>query len=240
MNSLPTSFLLHLCPPPSSSHLFCPALNIPPHSTPLNPSHSLSTSPPRPLPSNPIPLVPTRWGIVHTDKFWRENARLVEQDEFKLLKLLIALLGSSDPVRTVLTFLWFLFFISLFLSYALTLCLPKSVYISHTLSHSLSLIHCHTHSLTLSLSPHRPKCVSPYTISESSLDIILTEGWSPVDWKVTAARVMIILFIPLILITLLLLFWYPLLDCIWFIIFSFFIIISFFCFRYIFLFSKKR
>ena len=38
-----------------------------------------------------------RWGIVHTDKFWRENAKLVEHDDFKLLKQLIALLESSDP-----------------------------------------------------------------------------------------------------------------------------------------------
>ena len=37
-----------------------------------------------------------RWGIVHTDKFWRENAKLVEQDEFKYLKMLIALLESND------------------------------------------------------------------------------------------------------------------------------------------------
>jgi V-ATPase subunit H len=43
-----------------------------------------------------------RWGIVHTDKFWRENARLVEQDEFKLLKLLISLLSSKDSVRSSL------------------------------------------------------------------------------------------------------------------------------------------
>ena len=37
-----------------------------------------------------------RWGIVHTDKFWRENAKMVEQDEFKMLKMLIALLESND------------------------------------------------------------------------------------------------------------------------------------------------
>jgi hypothetical protein len=39
-----------------------------------------------------------RWGIVHTEKFWRENARFLEDDEFKNLKALIALLSSSDPV----------------------------------------------------------------------------------------------------------------------------------------------
>ena len=49
----------------------------------------------------------SRWGIVHTDKFWRENARLVELDEFKLLKLLIALLGSLDSVSSVLITLFY-------------------------------------------------------------------------------------------------------------------------------------
>ena len=40
-----------------------------------------------------------RWGVVHTEKFWRENAKLLEADDFKLLKQLIALLRSDDPVR---------------------------------------------------------------------------------------------------------------------------------------------
>lgn len=40
-----------------------------------------------------------RWGIVHTDKFWRENAKFVEHDDFAMLKQLIALLESQDPVR---------------------------------------------------------------------------------------------------------------------------------------------
>lgn len=39
-----------------------------------------------------------RWGVVHTEKFWRENAKLLEADDFKLLKQLIALLRSDDPV----------------------------------------------------------------------------------------------------------------------------------------------
>lgn len=39
-----------------------------------------------------------RWGILHTEKFWRENAKLVEQDNFKALRALIALLASRDPV----------------------------------------------------------------------------------------------------------------------------------------------
>jgi hypothetical protein len=42
-----------------------------------------------------------RWGILHTEKFWRENAKLLEGDNFKALKALIALLGSRDAVRTV-------------------------------------------------------------------------------------------------------------------------------------------
>lgn len=40
-----------------------------------------------------------RWGIVHTEKFWRENAKFVENNDFKLLKMLIALLRSDDEVR---------------------------------------------------------------------------------------------------------------------------------------------
>ena len=37
-----------------------------------------------------------RWGLVHSEKFWRENARAVEAEDFKLLKQLIALLRSDD------------------------------------------------------------------------------------------------------------------------------------------------
>lgn len=40
-----------------------------------------------------------RWGIVHTEKFWRENFKFVEKDEFAILKKLIEnCLRSSDPV----------------------------------------------------------------------------------------------------------------------------------------------
>ena len=46
-----------------------------------------------------------RWGIVHTDKFWRENAKFLEKNDFQLLKALIALLPhpsvsikSIDPI----------------------------------------------------------------------------------------------------------------------------------------------
>ena len=38
----------------------------------------------------------TRWGIVHTEKFWRENAKLMENQDFKMLKNLIALLHSDS------------------------------------------------------------------------------------------------------------------------------------------------
>ena len=38
------------------------------------------------------------WGLVHTDKFWRENARAAEADDFALIKLLVQLLdGDRDP-----------------------------------------------------------------------------------------------------------------------------------------------
>lgn len=37
-----------------------------------------------------------RSGIVHTEKFWRENAKCLEVNDFKLLKTLIALLRSED------------------------------------------------------------------------------------------------------------------------------------------------
>ena len=41
------------------------------------------------------------WGITHTEKFWRENAKLVEKDDFKLLKRLIALLHCEDSDEVV-------------------------------------------------------------------------------------------------------------------------------------------
>ena len=37
-----------------------------------------------------------RWGIVHTEKFWRENTKVADQDDFKLLKMLVALVDSTD------------------------------------------------------------------------------------------------------------------------------------------------
>jgi hypothetical protein len=48
-----------------------------------------------------VTLVSCRWGILHTEKFWRENARLLEGDNFKVLKALIALLGSRDAVSVI-------------------------------------------------------------------------------------------------------------------------------------------
>ena len=73
-------------------------LTFPLHSFSLFSYHLLTSSN---KPSHAPARMHRRWGIVHTDKFWRENARLVELDEFKLLKLLIALLGSLDSVRHV-------------------------------------------------------------------------------------------------------------------------------------------
>jgi len=39
-----------------------------------------------------------KWGskLVHCEKFWRENAALLEQHDFKLLKELVALLVSLE------------------------------------------------------------------------------------------------------------------------------------------------
>lgn len=37
-----------------------------------------------------------KWGVVHTEKFWREHAREVDADEFFILKQLIELLKSED------------------------------------------------------------------------------------------------------------------------------------------------
>jgi len=36
------------------------------------------------------------WGVTHTEKFWRENNRKLEKNDFEALKLLISLLGSDD------------------------------------------------------------------------------------------------------------------------------------------------
>eukprot|EP00981_Chlorochromonas_danica_P010043 scaffold2953_cov187-Ochromonas_danica.AAC.8 len=38
-----------------------------------------------------------RWGILHTEKFWRENAKFVEADNFALLRSLIIHLSNPDP-----------------------------------------------------------------------------------------------------------------------------------------------
>jgi len=37
-----------------------------------------------------------RWGIVHTEKFWRENNRFIEANDFTNLKLLINSLRAKD------------------------------------------------------------------------------------------------------------------------------------------------
>ena len=38
---------------------------------------------------------------MHTEKFWRENAKCLEANDFKLLKTLIALLRSDDEVSKI-------------------------------------------------------------------------------------------------------------------------------------------
>jgi V-type H+-transporting ATPase subunit H len=38
------------------------------------------------------------WGIVHSEKFWRENARACEADDFFIIRRLIDLLKSEDEV----------------------------------------------------------------------------------------------------------------------------------------------
>lgn len=50
-----------------------------------------------------------RWGILHTEKFWKENAKFMEKDNFAILKELIALLNSADQVslkKITFTFLF--------------------------------------------------------------------------------------------------------------------------------------
>ncbi len=39
-----------------------------------------------------------RWGIVHNEKFWRENVKYLEKDDFALLKHMLTFVNSSDPV----------------------------------------------------------------------------------------------------------------------------------------------
>ena len=37
------------------------------------------------------------WGIIHTEKFWKENCRFMEANDWALLKLLITYLEHEDP-----------------------------------------------------------------------------------------------------------------------------------------------
>lgn len=46
--------------------------------------------------------VSIRWGILHTEKFWKENAKFADADNFSLLKTLIVLAQSPDEVGTFL------------------------------------------------------------------------------------------------------------------------------------------
>lgn len=43
-----------------------------------------------------------RWGILHNEKFWRENVKFVEKDDFSLLKLMLSFITASDPVSHLL------------------------------------------------------------------------------------------------------------------------------------------
>lgn len=47
---------------------------------------------------NQTVIISTRWGIVHTEKFWRENAKFAEANDFNVIKQVINLLKSEDPV----------------------------------------------------------------------------------------------------------------------------------------------
>lgn len=40
-----------------------------------------------------------RWGVLHSEKFWKENAKFMEADNFALVKALIALLNSNDLTK---------------------------------------------------------------------------------------------------------------------------------------------
>ncbi|KAJ8601127.1 hypothetical protein CTAYLR_008826 [Chrysophaeum taylorii] len=37
------------------------------------------------------------WGIVHTENFWKENAKLAENQDFRVVQLLVNLLAHEDP-----------------------------------------------------------------------------------------------------------------------------------------------
>jgi V-type H+-transporting ATPase subunit H len=41
-----------------------------------------------------------RWGVVHSEKFWRENARFAEAKDFAVLKALIEILKTSTDATT--------------------------------------------------------------------------------------------------------------------------------------------
>ena len=42
-----------------------------------------------------------RWGVVHTEKFWKENHRFMESDDWAMLKKLIACLDSTTDTEAV-------------------------------------------------------------------------------------------------------------------------------------------
>ena len=41
------------------------------------------------------------WGLVHSEKFWRENARAAEADDFAVIKLLVDLLANDKDPQVV-------------------------------------------------------------------------------------------------------------------------------------------
>jgi V-type H+-transporting ATPase subunit H len=47
-----------------------------------------------------------RWGILHTEKFWKDNAKFVEMNNFGLLRTLISHLNSADMVRLPVCCVW--------------------------------------------------------------------------------------------------------------------------------------
>lgn len=45
----------------------------------------------------------SRWGIVHTEKFWKENAKFAEFHEFEYVKKLVTLLKEEDEVSYLMS-----------------------------------------------------------------------------------------------------------------------------------------
>jgi len=52
--------------------------------------------------SNEVASGKLKWGIVHTESFWRENSKFVDHNSFDLLRKLIALLNSPDTLTVTI------------------------------------------------------------------------------------------------------------------------------------------